>query len=60
MCALMAVAGRNDEADEGILHEAICLLTLSHPRIVPVVGVLLSSTNPGLVLYKCEGSNLAA
>ena len=56
----MVVAGGTDEANEGILHEAICLLTLSHPRIVPVVGVLLSSSNPGLVLYKCEGSNLAA
>jgi hypothetical protein len=55
---MMAVIGRNEEADEGIIHEAICLLTLSHPRIVQMVGVLLSSTNPGLVLRKCEGADL--
>ena len=55
---MMAVAGRNDEADEGILHEAICLLTLSHPRIVSMVGVLLSSPNPGLVLRKCKDADL--
>eukprot|EP00045_Choanoeca_perplexa_P016130 m.213566 g.213566 ORF g.213566 m.213566 type:complete len:685 (-) comp17178_c0_seq4:1811-3865(-) len=50
--------GRNAQADEGILHEAICLLTLSHPRIVKFVGVLLSTENPGLVLRKSEGTDL--
>ena len=54
----MVVAGRTDEANEGILHEAICLLTLSHPRIVSMVGVLLSSPNPGLVLRKCKDADL--
>eukprot|EP00730_Choanoeca_flexa_P015315 TRINITY_DN7009_c0_g1_i2.p1 TRINITY_DN7009_c0_g1~~TRINITY_DN7009_c0_g1_i2.p1 ORF type:complete len:693 (+),score=178.19 TRINITY_DN7009_c0_g1_i2:39-2117(+) len=50
--------GRNKEADDGVLHEAICLMTLTHPRIVKLVGVTLSSPTPGLVLHKCSGPNL--
>lgn len=49
---------RAAEHSDGVLHEAICLLSLNHPRVVTLVGLLLDRPVPLLVLGRVDGGCL--
>jgi serine/threonine protein kinase len=49
-----------DNNGHSVLHEALCLLRLQHPRIVALYGVVADSLPPRLVLQYAERGSLEA
>ena len=49
---------RSENLNDGLLHECIALTTLSHPRIVKVLGLLLNTTKPAMLLEFLDGGSL--
>ena len=44
--------------DDGVLHEAIALMSLSHHRIVKILGVMLDKKQPSMMLEFIDSGNL--
>jgi serine/threonine protein kinase len=49
---------RSMDLNDGLLHECIALTTLSHPRIVKVLGLLMDTPIPAMLLEYLDGGSL--
>ncbi|EDQ88204.1 uncharacterized protein MONBRDRAFT_32869 [Monosiga brevicollis MX1] len=45
--------------EDAILHEAICLSGLHHPRVVKMIGLLLDHPRPALVMAEAQQGSLS-